>query len=167
MEETKINVTGVCGGLDITAANEAMLDALAPNPWQNEKTVEEIAFEMAQKAIPEELNKAIAKGQAEFKGKDFYVEIFIQQDPKLVSSHALPRAIVYPVCPTPTHEAAVWKIHGGTGVDEFLWMVPSVKEGLEMLNDPLNVTDKELFKDLLDFMDGTLRRRAKKLNGEI
>ncbi len=150
--------------LDIVSTTQELLSALQSDPIMNEDTQMDVAQSMSV-CISEELEKAIKIGLEEFKAKDFYVEIFIRQDPKLPANHAIPKAIVYPHCPTPTHEAAVWRIHRGE--PEYLWMVPSVKDGLEMLQNPLAVQDKELFGDLLDFMDGSLRRRAKKLNGEI
>ena len=161
MEESK----NINQGLDIVSTTDALLGALAKDPWVKENDARDVAEAMGPDAVWGALEAAIKVGKEEFKARDFYVEVFIRQDPKLPANHAKPQANAMPFCPTPTHDAAVWRIRNGE--PEYLWMVPSVEYGLEMIANPLAVKDKELFKDLLDFMDGSLRRRAKQMNGEL
>src|SRR5665213_163039 len=97
-------------GIDIVGTTDALLAQLETDPWMKPDD----AIDMAKAAIVslnETLEKAIIKGQLEFKTKDFFIEIFIRQDPKLPANHYVPTVNIGPFCPTPTHDAAVWKIH--------------------------------------------------------
>ena len=163
MEETK----NLNQGIDIVAATEEMLIKLQDNPVMNEKLAREVAHEAAPDDLLRVINKGITLGSVEFAHLScFYVEVVIRRNEMIPENNWELKLNVFPVCPTPAHDTVVYKINND-GTNEFLWMIPSVKEGIKMLQDPLKVADRELFQNLLDFMDGTLRKKAKRLNGEL
>jgi hypothetical protein len=149
-------------------ASEKLIAAMETEPIISDDTKLDIAQDMS-RCVLEELSRAIEVGQREYKSRDFYIEMYLRQYTTLPGNHVKPVAIVVPLCPTPTHDHIVWKIHGGTGTEEYLWNVPSVKDGLHLIRNQKHLTkeDQALFDQLCLFMDGTLRKRAKKLNGEI
>ncbi len=149
---------------DMTAS-ESMIAARVANPETDNDM--DIAHEMA-KSVGQELDDAIKVGQAHYKGRDFFIEMFLRKYSYLPDNHIKPHFLVEPVCPTPTHGHSVWKIHG-SGTVEFLWTVPHYEICVEMLKHCVHVPkeEHELLRYIVEFADGTLRERAKLLNGEI
>lgn len=146
-------------------ASESMIATKEAHPETDNGM--DIAKEM-QKSVLAELNSAIKVGQDHYKGRDFYIEMFFRKYSYLPDNHVKPHTLVEPVCPTPAHGHSVWKVHG-SGTVEFLWTVPHFEICKEMLQHSAHVPKEEypLLKHIVDFADGTLRKRAKLLNGEI
>jgi hypothetical protein len=71
-------------------------------------------------------------------------------------------------CPTPEYDQVVYTYDRPSDSLDFLWVVPS-KDTCELFkNNMLRIDhkEKELLGYVLDFYDGTLLNKSKKLNGE-
>lgn len=134
----------------------------------DEDTQVDISIEM-KKTLLKDINDAVAQGCSQFPNKDFFLEVFyLKYDSLQNELHIKNKIIVTPLCPTPTHNHSVFHYHTDSGL-EHLWTIPTLERGLEMIKNPMSVPKEEepLFRHLVDFMDYTLRNKAKKLNGEI
>ena len=71
-------------------------------------------------------------------------------------------------CPTPFNDRSVFQYHKKEDMLEFLWHVPSPIECDYYRKNMLFLRpdEKDALKDVMDFDDGTLLRKAKLLNGE-
>lgn len=72
-------------------------------------------------------------------------------------------------CPTPIYDTSVFKYHRQEEMLEFLWVLPSKDTCILLRENAIKVdkSERELLNFVLDFYDGTLDVRCKKLNGEI
>jgi len=71
-------------------------------------------------------------------------------------------------CPSPTNDQDVFKYNKKDDKIEYIWSVPDVNTCRQMMADPLGVPadQKCLLNFVIDFKEGKLLERAKKLNGE-
>lgn len=71
-------------------------------------------------------------------------------------------------CPTPTYDNTVYKYNAEHDMLEFLWVLPSKETCEAFRDDPLATPpeERDLLNFVLEFYDGALDIRAKKLNGE-
>jgi len=71
-------------------------------------------------------------------------------------------------CPSPTNDQDVFKYNKKDDRIEYIWSVPDVDTCRQMMADPLGVPEdqKSLLNFVIDFKEGRLLERAKKLNGE-
>lgn len=151
------------------AASSALLSALEKDPVIREDDVREISRQMQEAAI-RDLSEAIAKGKKEFPGRDFFIEMFIYQSQTVSANQAINRCIVGPLCPTPTHGHAVWRVSGLTGIEELLWSLPPVKECLQLMHTPKEMReagDEELLGYIKDFMLMKLRQKSVDINIDL
>ena len=98
---------------------------------------------------------------------DFYLEVITKKE-RLMQNVLRNYFFATQECPTPTYDQTVYKYHRATDTPEFLWVVPA-KDICEMLTiNAIDVakSERELLNFVLEFNDGTLLKRAKKLNGE-
>jgi hypothetical protein len=155
-------------------------------PWyrkhMEKKTVGTIAGELQQKApesrdpieIQREMLKdyeknvviAIERGLKTI-NKDFYIEVELKKE-KLLENVLRNYFCERTTCPTPGHDQTVFKYNYNSGVVEHLWTVPDRDTCEIFYENALIIVPEEraLLKFVLDFYDGTLLRKAKKLNGE-
>lgn len=98
---------------------------------------------------------------------DFYIEVITTKD-RILDRVIRNRLVARRSCPTPTYDHAVYKYHHDDERIEFLWVVPAKdicsmfkEHALEIVKD-----ERELRDFALDFLDGTLLKRCKQLNGE-
>lgn len=98
---------------------------------------------------------------------NFYVVVITKRErlmPNVFRNYFFPRE----TCPTPDWDQAVYHYMRSVDAVEFLWVVPS-KQTCEYLREhalEVSSAEKELLNFVLDFSDGTLLRRSKKLNKE-
>lgn len=71
-------------------------------------------------------------------------------------------------CPSPDYDQTVYKYHHKDEQIEFLWVVPAKPVIKEMLVAKLELDPcmYQLLKFVIEFVDGTLDKKARELNGE-
>lgn len=99
--------------------------------------------------------------------KDFFVEVCIYMNP-LMPDVPEWRMISRHTCPTPFQDRSVFHYHKKEDRLEFLWHVPSNRECEYYIKNKVWLSPDEYaaLKYVIDFVDGTLLRKAKLLNGE-
>ena len=98
---------------------------------------------------------------------DFYIVVECKKE-RLLENVLRNFFFARSTAPTPTWDQAVYKYHKVDDFLEFLWVVPSKPTCQYLAYHRNNVieSEQELLKFVLEFHDGTLLERAKKLNGE-
>lgn len=71
-------------------------------------------------------------------------------------------------CPTPDYDQTVYKYSYSEDKIDFIWTIPSKHTCLTFLENRDKIVPEEwgLLKFILEFRDGTLYKKSKKLNGE-
>jgi hypothetical protein len=71
-------------------------------------------------------------------------------------------------CPTPDYDQAVYRYNSEVDDIEYIWCIPDRETCLTLKENALQVTaeERELLQHIMEFSDGTLYRKAKKLNKE-
>jgi hypothetical protein len=71
-------------------------------------------------------------------------------------------------CPSPDYDQTVYKYHRKDDALEFLWVVPAKPVIQEMIahKHELDPSLFQLLKFVIEFVDGTLDKKARELNGE-
>jgi hypothetical protein len=120
----------------------------------------------ANKDYGSELRTCIDNGKKIY-DNDFFIEILYKVERLMQDVNRLyfiPRLS----CPTPNFDQHVYKYHRGSDMLEFIWVVPDKDTCNEYRYNINAIPDDEieLRNYVLDFYDGTLETRAKKLNNE-
>lgn len=127
---------------------------------------DEILDEMNKDYAPE-LEACIDRGKKQFGNQDFFVSILIKPERLLrtaIRFYYVPRLS----CPTPTFDQIVYKYHHKKDMVEFIWVIPSRQACKFYTDNPLKVPveERDLLNYVLDFYDGALDERCRKLNNE-
>jgi len=114
----------------------------------------------------EQLHICVNKHKIEFAG-DFYVVVLTKKE-RLMKNVLRNYFIARRTCPTPEWDQAVYKYNRKPDHIEFLLVVPAKDVCIDMTDNALMIDneEKELLGYVLDYNDGTLLLKAKKLNGE-
>ena len=98
---------------------------------------------------------------------DFYIVVECKKE-RLLENVLRNFFFARSTAPTPTWDQAVYKYHKADDFLEFLWVIPSKPtcQYLAYHRNSVVESEQELLKFVLEFHDGTLLKRAKKLNGE-
>ena len=148
----------------------------------SKKTIGKIAVDLMQKTpdtrSPIELEREAHKDyvsnvfECEKRGKkelhgDFFVVVLTKKE-RLLQNIIRNYYGYRESCPTPDYDQTVYRYDSKKGELEFLWVVPSKDTCMLMKENALLVCEKEreLLTYVLDFADGTLYKRMKKLNKE-
>jgi len=149
---------------DKKTVGQASLDLLNKDP----DTQDPIEL---QRAIDHDYEEQIVicaeRGKKLYEG-DFYIVVGIKRERLL--KNVIRRQIFHrSTCPTPQNDQTVYKYHKNGDRIEFLWVIPSLDTCMTFVNDAHNVAPEEwdLLKFVLEFEDGTLLKKAKKLNNEL
>lgn len=72
-------------------------------------------------------------------------------------------------CPTPNYDQTVYRYSRADDKVEFLWVIPARDICQHLKENAVQVApaERDLLNFVLDFSDGTLFERCKKLNGEV
>lgn len=153
---------------------------------RNRKTVGEINAELINKEpvshdvrdysdvvvqgkLPEEIDKAIADGKSKTNG-DFFIEILSRDWSKIKGFHNTFGNYIFArlSCPTPHFDSTAFQYHRNTGSLERLWTIPNRYACINLLNNRKRVQSShyEIMQDVIDFYDGKLLHKAKKINKE-
>lgn len=111
------------------------------------------------------LFECIAEGKKKHPTEDFYIVVITKKErlmPNVIRNYFFPRSS----CPTPDYDQTVYK-YSKSGDIEFIWVIPKKEACLYMIKHALEVEEKELLGFVLDFLDGTLMKKAMILNNEI
>ena len=147
------------------------------------KTVGEISTELKKKAhenthsadeqmreqlgdYESHISQTVSRGRSDHIG-DFYVVVITKKE-RLMDNVLRNYFFTRQTCPTPEYDQIVYQYHRSTDTIEFLWVVPS-KHACEMYKqNKLDIAQEEweLLKYVLEFEDGTLLKKSKKLNNE-
>lgn len=108
----------------------------------------------------------VAHGKATYAG-DFYVVVVAKREKlmpntfRLYYFHRL-------TCPTPDYDQTVYRYIRADDNLEFVWIVPAKPVIKEMIANRLDLDSavSQLLMFVLQFVDGTLDRKARMLNGE-
>jgi hypothetical protein len=121
--------------------------------------------EMTKQYIPQLLS-AFEEGKKNYK-EDFFVVCMHKRDGYF--QNVIRKVfIIRLTCPSPDYNQSVFMYDKKKDAIEFLWCIPSRRMALDLLEN-MNIADQEhveLIKNILDFRDGTLMKKAKKLNRE-
>lgn len=145
-------------------------------------TVGKIATDLAAKTpetrspieLEQELHKeyeknvleCVQKGVKETDG-DFFVVVITKKEP--LFPNVLRHYYFWRIsCPTPDYDQTVYKYTRDAQKIDFIWTIPSRDTSFLLRENKLIVdpTEYGLLEFVLKFDDGTLRKLAKKLNGE-
>jgi len=148
----------------------------------SKKKIGEIAVDLMQKSpdtrSPIELEREAHKDyvsnvfECEKRGKkelhgDFFVVVLTKKE-RLLQNVIRNYYGYRESCPTPDYDQTVYRYDSKRGELEFLWVVPSKDTCMLLKENALLVCEKEreLLCFVLDFADGTLYEKMKKLNKE-
>jgi hypothetical protein len=98
---------------------------------------------------------------------DFFIAALLKKE-KLLENVLRNYFVPTLACPTPHFDQTVFKYNAEKEDVEFLWVVPD-QETCEIFRenkDKIVPEERGLLKFVLDYYDGTLFNKAKKLNGE-
>jgi len=112
------------------------------------------------------IHECIRKNKRKFLG-DFYVVVITKKE-KLMQNVLRHYFFARQSCPTPDYDQAVYRYIKADDKLDFLWVLPAADAVNFMKNNPHAISqDKyELLGYVLQFVDGSLLRLAKKLNME-
>jgi len=147
------------------------------------ETVGKVAFDLLQKQsdtvspieqmreslteYEDNLIERVTDGKRIYSG-DFFVVVLTKKErimQNVIRNYFFHRS----TCPTPEWDQAVYSYHRSDDQIRFLWVVPS-KDTCELLHANALLVDpseRELLKFVLDFHDGTLKKIAQRMNGEV
>lgn len=129
-------------------------------------TVVDMQREM-QKDYEKHFFEALESGKKQFEG-DFYIVVMTKGE-RVLTNVIRNFFLARKSCPTPTYDNTVYRYIRAEDHIEFLWVIPSKKSCEYLKQNMLEVSpeEKDLLHFVLDFYDGALDIRAKKLNGEL
>jgi hypothetical protein len=145
-------------------------DLLQKNPSGGVLYVDQ-AKEMLKDYMPNVI-KCVNTHRKEFPGKDFYIKV-LHKIERVFKSGGFTN-VLHPyyigtlACPTPNYDQDLFKFHLEKEELEFIWSIPCREVCLYYLENKEIIPPEEWFvlKTVLEFEDGTLFKKAKKLNGE-
>jgi hypothetical protein len=99
---------------------------------------------------------------------DFYVVVITKKE-KLLQNVLRNQFFTTISCPTPDYNQSVFKYHDKTGDLEYLWTVPDEESCAVYYENAAIVVpeERQLLGFVLDFLNGALLQKARRLNGEI
>lgn len=132
----------------------------------NEKVRAQELRREAQKDYVKLLYDAVEDGKKTLPG-DFFLEV-ITLNYKALARTINTKIVVRKTAPTPTYDSTAYHYHKLSDHLEFLWVVPSKEASQYIHYHALEVAPEErVLRDfVLEYFDGTLLRRCKKLNNE-
>jgi hypothetical protein len=132
----------------------------------NEKVSPVELEQEAHKDYEKQLFAAVEDGKKVFPG-DFFLEV-ITINYKVLARTISNKIVIRKTAPTPTYDSTAYHYHRLSDHLEFLWVVPSKEACLFFKRYALQVAPEEraLRDFVLEFYDGTLLKRCKKLNNE-
>lgn len=98
---------------------------------------------------------------------DFFIEVLLKKEEKLenvLRTYFIPRT----TCPLPFYDHTVYKYNSKKEDVEYLWTVPD-QETCLIFEENKNIivpAERSMLQMVMMYKDGSLRRLAKKLNGE-
>jgi hypothetical protein len=136
------------------------------NKPQDKADVFELTTAIGNDLIPKLKN--MVERDSKKTSSDFFIEVCIRMNP-LVFGVPEFYMISRHTCPTPFPDRAVFHYEKKKEELFFLWHVPSLQECDYYINNMLSLRDdeKEALQNVLDYKNGNLLRKAKKLNGEV
>ena len=128
-------------------------------------SVQELQEEGQKDYIPL-LIKCADQGKLLYDG-DFFIEVNTKREKW--TTNVLRNVFAHRIsCPTPYFDQSVYMVHRASDQIEYLWTIPC-KEGAQYLLDNahnIHPDTKQALQMVLDFQDGTLMSKCKKLNNE-
>ena len=111
--------------------------------------------------------EAVERGIKEYMG-DFYIVVTTKMEPlmkNVLRNYYFPRQS----CPTPDYDQTVYRYHRNDDKIEFLWVVPSRETCEKFKEHALEIApeEKELLYFVMEFYDGDLLKKSKRLNREL
>lgn len=170
-------------GLKEKTAGKELTEHLSKVTTLDSFTPAELADEMLAKDFDRHMTNWIREGSNVFTG-DFFVVLNLKRERSLSTYfcnkecgndecpgcqmiqpiHTIPE--VRQTCPDPFYDQSVWHYHRNEERLEYLWTVPDIGTTKLFKDDPLNcpADEVQLRGFVLDYCDGTLQKRANKLN---
>lgn len=110
--------------------------------------------------------ECVGRGKTDF-AADFYVVVITKREklmPNVLRHYFFPRIS----CPTPTWDQAVYKYTRLYDAIDFMWVIPDKDTCLFMRDNKaeIGLEQRQLLTFVLEFLDGTLDKKARVLNGE-
>ena len=110
--------------------------------------------------------ECINTGKNNFAG-DFFVVVITKRErlmPNVIRNYFIPRES----CPTPTYDQIVYRFYRKDDMLEFVWSIPSMVAVKDIIRHQKEIDPSfySLLKMVMDFMDGSLEKKAKSLNKE-
>jgi len=140
------------------ATDLAAQDTVAQSPIELEREVH--------KEYEQNFNDCLERGKKQYQG-DFFIVVVTKKErllPNVLRHYFLHRNS----CPTPDYDQAVYKYHRKHDGYEFLWVIPDKNSCKRILQDALYLPESQhdLLRFVMDYADGELMKKSKKLNGE-
>lgn len=98
---------------------------------------------------------------------DFYIQIITKKE-KLLENVFRNYFMAHQWCPSPDYNQSMFKFHRSSNNLEYLWTLPDPETAIYLVHNAAKLPKEEkelLFYVLCDY-NGTLLKKAKKLNGE-
>ena len=110
--------------------------------------------------------ECVARGKDFYPG-DFYLIVITKRE-KLMQNVLRHYFFHRLSCPTPDYDQALYKYNRKDESLEFMWVIPAKEVCFEMRDRRLEIglEQRELLQFVLDFIDGTLDKKSRILNGE-
>jgi hypothetical protein len=140
------------------ATDLAAQDTVAQSPIELEREVH--------KEYEQNFHDCLERGKKQYTG-DFFIVVLTKKErllPNVLRHYFLHRT----TCPTPDYDQAVYHYHRQHDGYEFLWVIPDKNSCKLMIQEALHLPESQhdLLRFVLDYADGELMKKAKKLNGE-
>jgi hypothetical protein len=109
----------------------------------------------------------VARGKTCY-STDFYVVVITKRE-RLMQNVIRHYFFHRSTCPTPDYDQTVYKYNKKDDSIEFMWVIPAkpIVEELNAHKTEVDLSVSQLLKFVLEFVDGTLDKKARALNGEI
>lgn len=156
---------------DLSQKQPDSLDPIEIQRATEKEYLDELVWcvEHAQKKVPCDPEKKCPKGCEDRAGLDgnFFIEALTKKE-KILANTLRNYFCARQSCPTPHFDQTVYRYNKEKEEVEFLWVVPD-QETCEIFRE--NITkivpnERALLKNVLEYYDGTLFRKAKEFNGE-
>lgn len=110
--------------------------------------------------------ECVNRGKVDFAG-DFYVVVITKRErlmQNVLRHYFFPRIS----CPTPDYDQTVYRYIKTDEHLEFMWVIPNKQSCFDIRDNrlSLDLSQNQLLQFVLDFLDGTLDKKARALNNE-
>jgi len=165
----KVLQNGKKGHIAMTEKRKETVGKLSSELLQRDIYADHSAGEQMQAQLSDyesNLFDRVVHGKAVYAG-DFYLVVIAKREKLMPNAFRL--YYFHRIsCPSPDYDQTVYKYHRKDEQLEFLWVIPAKPVIKDMIANRLDLDTSlyQLLKFVIEFVDGTLDKKARELNGE-